>query len=144
MRFPPQNTMLHMLRSLGQSWPQSTTSLQSQEHCLTVTAAVPAGASSSDEDSSSSLLSTFITEFVARERLAAARREPQSSCGSAFLTPTRSLVCRRAPAAGQGPISTPAPRPSPLLSLGRASALLLHPIPLPATNTGNLPRSAVF
>lgn len=110
MRFPPQNTMLHMLRSLGQSWPQSTTSLQSQEHCLTVTAAVPAGASSSDEDSSSSLLSTFITEFVARERLAAARREPESSCVSAFLTPTRSLVCRRAPAAGQGPILYTCPK----------------------------------
>lgn len=62
-----------MPMSLGQSWPQSTISLQSQEkHSLTVTAPFPAGLSSSDEESSSSLLSTFTPEFVARERLAAA------------------------------------------------------------------------
>lgn len=75
--------------SLGQSWPQSTTSLQSQEHCLTVTAPFPGGAASSDEDSSSSLLSTFTTKFVARERLAAAQEratEQLCECASHINT----------------------------------------------------------
>lgn len=64
-----------MPRSLGQSWPQSTISLQSQEkNCLTAIALFPAGVSSSDEESSSSLLSTFTPEFVVRERLAAAQK----------------------------------------------------------------------
>lgn len=110
-----------MLRSLGQSWPQSTTSLQSQEHCLTVTAPFPARSSSSDEDSSSSLLSIFTTEFVARGRLAAAQeRATEQLCQCVSHT---NMVS----GSQEGPICTPDPRLSPL-----------HPIPLPAIKTQSL------
>lgn len=76
-----------MPTSLGQPWPQNTISLQSQvKNCLTVTAAFPAGVSSSDEESSSSLLSAFTAELVARERLAAAQeRATETSCESQHL-----------------------------------------------------------
>lgn len=86
-----------MPTSLGQSWPQSTISLQSQQkYCLTVTAPFPAGVSSSDEESSSSLLSTFTPEFVARERLAAAK-ESHREIVSELLASRWPLVCRKAP-----------------------------------------------
>lgn len=83
---------------MGQPWPQSTTSLQSQdEHPLTLTAPFPAGISSSDEESSSSLLSALTAEFVTRERLAAAQERPKE-IRTDPLTSKQPPACRRAPA----------------------------------------------
>lgn len=76
----PQPTALYRAKDVGQPWPQSTVSIQSQgEQPLTLTAPFPAGISSSDEESSSSLLSALTAEFVTRERLAAAQRGTRSS-----------------------------------------------------------------
>lgn len=76
----PQPTLLYRAKNVGQPWPQSTLSIQSPgEQPLTLTAPFPAGISSSDEESSSSLLSTLTAEFVTRARLAAARRGTRKS-----------------------------------------------------------------